>query len=305
MLLSNFDLVHAHWELPSGIFGMILSKWQRKPFVLTSHGAFTDSFEVRPWIVRWLVRVILRNADAVITVGQYQKRKVETIANLAGERVHWIDMGVWLAQSPPRSSRARQLLSLPQDEKIIIFIGNLIQRKGADVLVKAAATLLQEGQRFRLIIGGQGEEKQNIVKAIDELKLQDVASVIGTVPPEDVFTWFSAADVCVVPSRTEPFGLVAIEAMSCGTAVIASDVGGLSETIRHGENGLLFPVGEHVALAKRLQKVLTNDDLRARVVEQGRQTAASHDMRLQADKVKAIYEELLSHRSQTRSQGDK
>jgi len=246
MLLGRFDLVHAHWVMPAGLLGSLLSRSRHKPFVITSHGAFVDDFESQPWLIRCLVRAILRSADVVIAVGQQHKSKVKAVARLPSERVPVISMGVVPCAASISRPEARRALGFPEEEKIVIFVGNLERVKGPDVLVMAASALLERGCQFRLVIGGQGPEKQRVLSMVDSRGLGDTTSVIGVIPPEDVFTWLSAADVCVVPSRAETFGLVAMEAMACGTAVVASDVGGLSENITDGETGFLFPPGDYI-----------------------------------------------------------
>lgn len=293
---ADFDLVHAHWELPAGLLGLIVSRLRRKPFVLTSHGAYTDNFASRPWGIRQLVRLVLRGANQVITVGQMQKHTVEQIGALPAGRVHCINMGVWLPETILKSN-ARAQLGLAPDGQIVIFIGNLLHCKGPDILIRAAAQLWREDKSFLLFIGGQGVEAHNLRCLAAELQALNHVTMLGAVPAEAVPMWFAAADVCVVPSRTESFGLVAVEAMACGTPVIAADIGGLRETITHGENGFLFPAGDSIALAEQLRQVLSDDALRGSVVEAGRRTAAAHDMRLKAAQVKQIYEQLLNLRS--------
>ena len=293
MLWSNFDLVHAHWVLPSGLLGTVVSRFKNVPLVITSHGAFTDAYSSHPWLIRQLVRFVLRSANRVITVGQYQKREVERIADLPSDHVHWIPMGVWMEDVPPDKQIARERLGLDNERKIVVFIGNLLWCKGPDVLVRAAAHLLNSGGQFDLVVGGQGQMLANLRRQVETLQISTNVKLLGGVLPGEAKMWLSAADVCVIPSRTEAFGLVAIEAMACGTPVVAANVGGLAETIRHGENGFLFPVDDHRALADLLGQLLDDEDLRNSVIEAGYQTAAIHDMRLKAEQVKQIYEQLL------------
>lgn len=286
---ARFDVVHAHYPFPAGLLALILSRTRRKPLVITSHGAFVDDIHKYPWPIRQAVRLVLRQADAIIAVGEEHKRNVQAVADIPPEQQVLIDMGV--ANPRPMSrAEARQLLGLAADEKVVLFIGNLARRKGADILLQAVAQLRDQGLAFQTYIGGQGEERASLEALAQTLALTERVHFLGGVPHDDVYVWFAAADVSVVPSRTEPFGLTPLESMSCNTPVIAANVGGLAQNIRHGENGWLFPVEDAPALAAGLRELLTRPDLCAQLVTAGRKTAAAFDMRLKADQVRQVYE---------------
>jgi glycosyltransferase involved in cell wall biosynthesis len=283
------DLVHAHWALPAGLYGALLAAVRRKPLVVTSHGAFTNTFEQRNVIVRWLVRLVLSRADKIIAVGNDQQQKIEAAANLPAGSVACINMGLLIPDSIPSQQAARRRLNLPQDTQIVLFIGNLLKRKGPDLLVSAAAEL-GKMPTLQIFIGGHGPESGPLAKQIQDLNLEKTIELIGPVEPEEVLTWMAAADICVVPSRTEPFGLVAIESLAAGTPVIAAEVGGLIESIQPGYNGLLFAVDDHKALAAALNSLLANPSLRQQMSLVANKSIKQYDMRLQAEKVLEIYE---------------
>ncbi len=292
MFTARFDVVHAHYPFPSGLLALILSRARRKPFVVTSHGAFVDDLHKYPWPIRQTVRLVLRQADAIITVGEEHKLHVQAVAGIAPDKQVLIDMGV-TNPHPMSRAEARRRLGLAVGEPVVVFIGNLARRKGADILLQAVAQLRDEGMAFQTYIGGQGEERARLEELAQTLALGERVRFLGGVPHDDVYIWFAAADLSVVPSRTEPFGLTPLESMSCNTPVIASNVGGLAQNIRHGENGLLFPVEDVAALAASLRELLTQPDLRARLAAAGQQTAAAFDMRLKADQVRQVYESVV------------
>src|SRR5690606_1857236 len=158
----------------------------------------------------------------------------------------------------PSRVEARQLLGLPAGEPLLLFVGNLIPRKGVDILLQAAARLAQNNIPFHLLIGGQGPERPALEAWAAALGLAGRVTFAGPIPHQQVYNWFAAADVVVVPSRREPFGIVPLEAMGCGAVVVAADTGGLAENIRDGENGLLFSVEDEAALARQLQQLLAD-----------------------------------------------
>ncbi len=284
------DLVHAHWVLPSGLFGAFLAAIRRSPFIVTSHGAFTNTFNQKNIVMRILVKWVLGRADKIIAVGKEQQKKIEEIVDLPAGSVTSISMGVLIPKAAISKVQARHQLGLSQEKNIILFIGNLLKRKGPDLLIQAVAEI-KDSADFQVYIGGQGPESVKLEDQINKLELEGVIEMIGSVFPEDVKTWMSAADICVVPSRTEPFGLVAIEALACGTPVIAAQVGGLTESIKDGYNGLLFPVGNYKALAGCIQVILTDGALLDNMAKVAKESVMQYDMRLQANKVMGIYRE--------------
>jgi D-inositol-3-phosphate glycosyltransferase len=154
---------------------------------------------------------------------------------------------------------ARERLKIAADEKLILYVGRFDRRKGIETLITACATLTKP---FRLyLVGGSrtdGEdcqERQRIQDLVTELGLEDATVFVGQVAQTDLPPYYAAANVCVIPSYYEPFGLVALEAMAAGTPVIASSVGGLKHTVIHRETGMLIPPNEPTALATAITEV--------------------------------------------------
>lgn len=293
-LTGEFDIVHAHWPFPAGFLGLLLARLRGRPLVVTSHGAFVDNLSSKPWLVRRATLAVLRGADELIAVGSKHRQEVARLAGRPESSVHQIDMGVPVPPHPPSRSLGRQRLGLPRQGRLVIFLGNLRPEKGVDVLIRAAAELRSTPCPISLIIGGQGPESGSLRTLATRLGLADSTRFLGAVPPDDVCIWLSAADVCVVPSRREAFGLLAVESMACGTPVVAAAVGGLRQTIRPDDNGVLFQPEDHAALARQLQRVLSDEDLRSRLSEGGRRTARAFDVRRKADEVLQIYMRLAA-----------
>ena len=159
---------------------------------------------------------------------------------------------------------ARRKLGLRDGERIILFVGRIEPLKGIDILISAAAQL-HEDENFRvLIVGGdtRAEAELATLRALAErLDIDHHISFVGAVPHEDLPMYYNAADVCVVPSYYESFGLVAVEAMACGVPVVASRVGGLTSTVSDGETGYLIPWRCPEPFAERLELLLDNDEL--------------------------------------------
>jgi D-inositol-3-phosphate glycosyltransferase len=207
--------------------------------------------------------------------------------------VKYLPMGIWASERVSKAE-GRAFLGLDQESTILIFMGNLDRIKGPDILIRAVAELQNKIKSLIVLICGQGPEESNLTRMISDLDLHQVIRLVGSIPPDYVNCWLSAADLCIIPSRRESFGLVALEAMACGTPVIAAQVGGLGENIIHGQNGFLFPKEDHLKLAQQIELALQDKFLRKAITLNGLQTAAEFDMFSQAEKVRQVYIELTS-----------
>jgi glycosyltransferase involved in cell wall biosynthesis len=187
---------------------------------------------------------------------------------------------------PPRPP-----LSLPPT---VAFAGRLIGEKGAEVVVRAFADVVKELPDARLLLAGEGPERNRLKKLITTLKLSQSTSWLGYLPPPELEHKFSTAWVQAVPSLwEEPFGIVAVESMMRGTAVVASNSGGLTEIVRDHQTGILVPPGDEVALAEALALLLRNRDLAETMGRNGREVALTHySETMFIDKFVRLYEML-------------
>ena len=169
---------------------------------------------------------------------------------------------------------ARPLLASPPT---VACAAQLVRNKGVDVLIKAFAKVVRRVPEGRLLLAGAGPEEASLKELVDDLDLSDSVSMLGYLSRDEMERRFDAAWVQAVPSRwTEPFGLVAAEAMMRGTAVVASAAGGLVEIVRDDQSGLLVPPGNVDALAEALLRLLRDRELAERMGKVGRQVALEH-----------------------------
>jgi glycosyltransferase involved in cell wall biosynthesis len=300
-LFGRHDLIHAHWVFPSGFFAALVGWLRNKPFIVTTHGAYIEEFEQLNSVTQNLVRWTLQRADRVIAVGATHAETVQRVGKLGRAPIEVIGMGVVSPDQQLEKVKARQIMGLDQTEKIVMFAGNLIWIKGPDVFIEAAGILEKKGFSNRYVIVGQGAMEDELRSLSTTMGLENRISFVGGVPHDEVYTWLSSADVVVVPSRREPFGLLPLEAMACGTPVIAAEVGELSRNIQHLRNGILFPVGDPEALAEALESFFGDPALAASLREQGRLTAASFDLEEKARQVLEVYAQVLRDRRQSGS----
>ncbi len=159
----------------------------------------------------------------------------------------------------------------PGNQPLIVCVARLAPMKGQDTLIRAIALLTDDLPEVRAEFVGDGPQRSNYERLAQQLGVADRCTFVGHVPHDEVLARMAAATVCVMPTRSEAFGLVNIEAMAVGTPVVASQVGGIPEIIRDGQDGFLVPPDDPQALADRLRLLLTDPALRARMSQSARQ----------------------------------
>ena len=183
---------------------------------------------------------------------------------------------------------------------MLLWVGRVAPIKGLDTLLDAVARLRATGRATRLlVVGGDADEPMSehevsLRRRIERLDLTDSVCFVGPQPQSELPVYYAAADVTVLPSYYESFGMVALEAMACGSAVIASRVGGLVTTVRDGVTGFLVPDGDVEALAERIGALVGDPDLRWRVGREGVRWAAQHRWACVAEAVCKEYASLES-----------
>jgi D-inositol-3-phosphate glycosyltransferase len=227
------------------------------------------------------------------------------LQNAPSSKVQVIPCGVDLNLFKPiPSSRAKKFLGLSQRD-FILYVGRIDAVKGIDVLIRAihhlSRTPLEGSQELRLIIiGGEldaesqdkSEEMQNLRKMVMRMNLQERVAFWGSQRQDLLPYFYSAAHALVLPSRYESFGMVALEAMACGTPVIASRVGGLQYTVEDERSGLLFPEGDSRRLSESIREVIENRHLKERLVKAALVRVKQYSWPRIARKVLSLYQSL-------------
>jgi D-inositol-3-phosphate glycosyltransferase len=199
-----------------------------------------------------------------------------------------------------------------KDDHTVLFVGRIDPIKGIDTWFRAMKLVVEEDPSLRgrlcvCLIGGDvdedepDEELARLQALKDDLGIADIVAFLGKRSQESLPYYYASADVVVMPSRYESFGMVALEAMACGTPVVASDVGGLSFIVRDGETGYLVPEGDARAMADCLNCILHDPDLRARLGKRGVEVAREYAWTRIADQIEALYCEVTSERAARRT----
>jgi D-inositol-3-phosphate glycosyltransferase len=267
----KYNVLHAHYWL-SGWVAKELQKVWEVPVIQRFHTlgylkekAMGNGGNREHPLRLHFEQTLIRQADHLEAATQQGKRDMVEFYQALPEKVAVIPCGVNLSLFRPiPKDKARAYFGLPPEAKIILFVGRIDPVKGLDTLIKATS-LLSKSLRLQLIIIGGGGNNQELgrIKALTQkLRIPHIVSFLPSQRQEYLSYYYSAADVFVLPSRYESFGMVALEAMACGTPVVASNVGGLPFTIPDGEAGFLFPVGNVEDLAEKLRLILANQELK-------------------------------------------
>lgn len=267
----RYPLVHTNYWL-SGWVGLQLQQQNNAQLIHTYHslGAVKyDTMTSKPAIAETRLVIeseILAKADCILATSPQEK---ETLCDLLSEtgRIEVIPCGTTANFHRFPKKVAREKLGWAEQDKILLYVGRFAPRKGIETLVKSCAELKQRKvENLKLVIVGgssldrlDGPERHRIEQLVEALELQDQTDFAGRIDHDWLPWYYSAADVCVIPSYYEPFGLVAIEAIACGTPVVASKVGGLRFTIQPEETGLLVPPKDEMALADAIEQVLGDE----------------------------------------------
>ena len=300
---ETYDLVHSHyWQ---GIAaGEPFARAQGAPHLVMFHTlgevknrARVSEEEPRERIRR--ERDLAASADAIISACAHEHDLLARYYDADPARMVSIPCGIDTDLFRPRDrDECRRALDIDRDRPVLLWVGRLEKLKGVDILIDAVAQL-DEPDVLLLVVGGDehGRElRAELEEQAQEAGLGGNVRFTGAVPHEELPAWYSAADVCVVPSYYESFGLVAVEAMACGTPVVASRVGGLVSTVTDGVNGYLIPWRCPEPFAEKLEVLIRNPELRANFAHSARESVQRFRWDEIARRMEALYEDVIAAR---------
>ena len=276
----KYDVVHSHYWLSSWI-GRELSQEMGVPHVVTFHTLGLIKMQSRAGEVEQAERPVVEaevmaTADRIIAFSPHERDAMARLYGADAGKVSLVPCGVDLSVFRPLdrdSVRARLGLN---GDKILLYVGRIEPLKGLDLLVETAAQMdSQDGVRV-MVVGADvngDRELDRVKQLVRERDLEDKIDFVGQVDHKELPLYYNAADVCVVPSYYESFGLVALEAMACGTPVVATRVGGLSTIIQHSRTGYLQSWRCPEAFANSVEMIISSNGLQQSLGEAARKRA--------------------------------
>jgi D-inositol-3-phosphate glycosyltransferase len=266
----HYPLIHTNYWMSAWV-GLQVKKTHNVQLIHTYHSLGAIKYQAvpnRPAIAHTRLEVeqqILEQSNCIVATSPQEQEALRTLVSPLGH-IEVIPCGTDIEnfQAIPKSE-ARSQLGFKPDEQIALYVGRFDPRKGIETLVRACAQLKANPDLRLVIVGGSdptqpdGQERLRIGAIVEVLGLAKQTTFVGRVGHDRLPLYYTAADVCVIPSHYEPFGLVAIEAMACGTPVVASAVGGLKFSIVPEETGLLVPPQNVEAFAEAIQRILSDE----------------------------------------------
>ncbi len=308
----SYDILHAHYWL-SGVAAQCLqSMGQRAPIVQMFHtlGAMKNRVARTASEAETDARILaecdlMRSVARVVASTPRDREQMIDLCNAPANRIVMIPPGVDTNMFHPiPHSRARDWIG-SYDDKTVLFVGRIDPVKGLDTWFRAMKLVVEEDPTLRTrmcvcLIGGDldddldpDSELARLQMLKEELGISDIVTFLGGRAQAALPFYYSAADAVVMPSRYESFGLAALEAMACGTPVVASDVGGLSYLVQDGITGFLVPEGNAEIFAEKISLLLHNEKLRNEMGERGIEEAQEYSWWQIGERMIELYGDVL------------
>lgn len=315
----EYDIIHTH-QYASGLIGLRLKYILKLPLVHTFHSLGKVKLEAMgqniddPTNERFLIEnKIISKAEKIIATSPQEKINIINLYNSKAENsITVIPAGVNLKRfTPIETNVARKKLGLGQDKKIVVFAGRMDENKGLTVLVEAVKLIKNYYPKvfeklLVLVFAGDPRKerrkekiedsfRRQVIKLISSKKLKDKFVLSQAVDQEKLHYYYCAANLVAMPTYYESFGLVAVEAMACGTPVVVSDVGGLKWTVHNDLTGYKVTARKPLDLARKMVKILDNPELESRLGQNAEIYADQNfNWQIIANNIKKVYEELIT-----------
>jgi len=306
----HYDVLHSHYWLSGAAAQRLLEHWSA-PVIQMFHtlGEMKNVVAQRPEERETTRRITVEKelvhvADALIAATPAEKDQLVRLYDADPAQINVISPGVDTERFHPiPAAYAKEHIEIPSDHRMILFVGRIEPLKGIDHLLKAIARVVEQHPELReglcvSIIGGdpnsirEDDEMMRLQELRKRLGIRGVVTFLGSKNQDTLQYYYAAAEMVVMPSDYESFGMVALEAMACGTPVIASDVGGLAFLVKHERTGYRIPARDTEALADKITHLLTNEVERRRIGQRAACWAETYAWPNIADRIEGVYQSL-------------
>ncbi len=315
----HYDLIHSHYWL-SGVAALKLQQEWKVPVLHMFHTlAYRKNSVARtPQEYEIPLRLssekkIVQEVDGIISATEIESHDLQQYYGADPKKITVLPPGVDLCRFYPISKdEAKSVIGIPPNERVILYVGRIEPLKGIDNLLKAIALLrktnvLTSCPHYVAIIGGDpdkpreqlDQEMRNLQDMNHQLGLDDMVVFLGKKAQDSLPYYYSAAEVVVMPSHYESFGMVALESMACGTPVIATKVGGLELLVQDEITGLSVPDDDPESLANQLKRILCKEGLREELSKNCLQFTTNFNWSIITFKLTEIYQQMINHHDQS------
>src|SRR5437764_1806818 len=297
----DFKVVHSHAWLVASVAETV-ARGIGRPWLVTVHA--TEYGRHQGWVqkhpqshIHSVERRMVKRADGVLTCSQYMRGHVAGVFGLSARRITVIQNGVDPRDLEPVCDDLPGLRSrfARPDQRLVLMVGRLVYEKGFHLALDALAPVVRRLEDVRFVVAGTGTAEPELKRQSRRLGLSQHGTFLGWTGDDMLHSLYRVAEVCIVPSIYEPFGLVALEAMASGCPCVVADTGGLREVVpANGTAGLRFRPRDSDALGRVLERVLTDEDARAQLVAEGPEHVLRFGWPEVARRTFSVYEELAS-----------
>jgi D-inositol-3-phosphate glycosyltransferase len=308
----HYDVLHSHYWL-SGLAARELRRAWGTPIIQMFHtlGHMKNGVASSPQEWESERRIegeaeVMGLSDLLVAATPLERAQMVWLYGADADKIDVVPPGVDLNLFRPIApDEAKGVLGLPTSRRIILYVGRIEPLKGIDTLLEAMALVAPDIPCWQddltvIIIGGApgvGIERVNaeldrLERLRAELGIEELVTFQGAKDQDTLVYYYSAADMVIMPSRYESFGMVALEAMACGTPVVASKVGGLAFNVQDGQTGFHVPDQDAEALAEKVRQLLCDDELRERLGRQAAEWARRYGWPVIADQIVDLYEQV-------------
>jgi D-inositol-3-phosphate glycosyltransferase len=313
---ADYDLIHSHYWLSGLVAEKLRAHWENStPIIQMFHtlGHMKNRIALEPGQRAAPARIegekrVLQVADCIVVSTPAEEAQLEWLYGADMRKVTTIPPGVDLQRFQPIAPAvAKEAIGLPLDHRNVLFAGRIEPLKGIDTLLQAMALIQKRKPEaiedvYVSIIGGDpwrddlDDEMARLHSLRQELGIHELVTFLGSKDQEKLPYYYSAAEMVVMPSHYESFGLVALEAMACGTPVIASEVGGLAFLVKDGSTGFHVPSRDPEALADKIYCLLTDSGCRKEMGQAAHAHAQQYDWSMIAGRIVSLYGRLNGNR---------
>ncbi len=288
-LKMEYDLIHAHITYPSALIAYVLSKVKKVPYLVTCQGDelldYPESRELR--YIKPALSVALRNAGRIHSISQAIKKSLVSNFGVHPDIIEVIPNGVDLSKFRP--DIGKDLRREFKTDFVLINVSRLSPKNNVDSTIKAARIVKDSGRDFKYLIVGDGEEQDRLRRLVKKLGLKSTVVFTGWIQHRALPRYIAGSDAFIRASVTEGLGIVFLEAMACGTPVIASRVQGILDIVEHGRTGLLVDPEDVEDIADGIAKLIENRRLRERLRNNGLKFVKKFDWKNICERTERLY----------------
>ncbi|MHC1716414.1 MAG: glycosyltransferase [Candidatus Dojkabacteria bacterium] len=267
----KFDIIHAHFLWSSGYVAMKLAEEYNVPFVVTGHGYDVYSLQQKGRFWKEILELIVEKADKIITISSFNKKHLEKLSK-GSNKIEIIHNGFSSSLFyPMEKNKAREELHIDKNKKVCLIVGNLIELKGHEYLIKAFSLLPKGFNDVVLYVVGGGPLQSKLECQVRKLKLNGRINFVGIKPHSELVKWMNSADLFLISSLVEGGPVVLLESLACGVPVVGTKVGIIPETITTAKYGIICKTKDPISLRDGIVSGFSKEWSKSEIAEYGGQ----------------------------------